>query len=248
MTAITKRIAYSRDDRDYAAYISIDGGPEEVIGSRPTFHDADLLADDYILNFYQDAHTPENAAELIMQQVEEEGRHEQEARDMGREWNMDEAVAITMRQVPGKAPHVHVNGGAYARERAAAAARCSTCGDEGGCPDCEALTPTETDEAIVRSMLRRRGLCVNCAGAHPTWRCPEIGMLLMPGPLPASDPQNDVCWSCGDQLSEPTHGPALCGACREAGEPNPAPPVDDGPEDNFGGFRNVLPYPLAWSF
>lgn len=30
--------------------------------------------------------------------------------------------------------------------------------------------------------------------------------------------QNDVCWSCGDQLQSPTHGPALCGACLEAGE------------------------------
>lgn len=37
-------------------------------------------------------------------------------------------------------------------------------------------------------------------------------------PPRAADPQNDVCWSCGDQLSTPTPGPALCGACHEAGE------------------------------
>lgn len=40
-------------------------------------------------------------------------------------------------------------------------------------------------------------------------------------PTPTSDPQNDVCWSCGDQLGSPTHGPALCPACQEAGDMYP---------------------------
>jgi len=83
---VTKRIAYSREDHDYTAYVSIDGAPEEPIGSRPTHHDASLLASDYIIQFYQDNHTPEAAASLIMQELQKEGRHEQAARDMGGEW------------------------------------------------------------------------------------------------------------------------------------------------------------------
>ena len=33
---------------------------------------------------------------------------------------------------------------------------------------------------------------------------------------PHCNPQNDVCWSCGDQLTTPTPDPALCPACQEA--------------------------------
>lgn len=85
LTAPTKRIAYNRTSRDYDAFVTVDE-TEEYIGSRPTQHDASLLASDYIIQFYNDSHTPEAAAQLIHQELAEEGRHEQLAQDMGAEW------------------------------------------------------------------------------------------------------------------------------------------------------------------
>jgi hypothetical protein len=82
---VTKRIGeYDRVTKDYPAFVVFENGQEEYIGSRPTHHDATLLASDYIIQLYQDAHTPEVAAALIRQELQEEGRHE--ARDMGGAW------------------------------------------------------------------------------------------------------------------------------------------------------------------
>lgn len=71
--------------------------------------------------------------------------------------------------------------------------------------------------------------CVYCAngdtpeqGQH--WFTSPSGHVTEAYPcaqIQTSDPQNDVCWSCGDQLGNPTLGPALCGTCQEAGEQYP---------------------------
>src|SRR4249920_2799081 len=79
---VTKEIIYNSDTRDYDCYVTIDD-QREYIGSAPTFHDGECQCDEYTIRFYADAHTPEKAAQLIMEEVEEESRHEQAAKDMG---------------------------------------------------------------------------------------------------------------------------------------------------------------------
>ncbi len=84
---VTKRIGrYDPDSHDFPAYVIHEDGSEEYVGSRPTQHDASLLASDYITQLYSDSHTPEKAAELIRQELEQEGRHEQFAADQGMAW------------------------------------------------------------------------------------------------------------------------------------------------------------------
>jgi hypothetical protein len=134
---VTKRIGeYDKLTKDYPAYVSIDGGPEEYIGSRPTTHDASLLASDYIIQFYNDNYTPEKAAELIMEEVITEGRHEQLAKDMGGAWvtgeRWEEAGAPDQEElrewaIADKAPD-----------------GCTACGDE-GCPYCDPELASEAD-------------------------------------------------------------------------------------------------------
>src|SRR4249920_1321899 len=87
---VTKEIIYNSDTRDYDCYVTIDD-QREYIGSAPTYHDGECQCDEYTIRFYADAHTPEAAAALIMEEVEEEARHEQATADMGIPWSDDQA-------------------------------------------------------------------------------------------------------------------------------------------------------------
>lgn len=64
-TEITKRIQFDRTTKDFNVHIEIDG-KEEYIGSAATYGQAEVLANNYAIAYYEDAHTPEKAAELIM--------------------------------------------------------------------------------------------------------------------------------------------------------------------------------------
>lgn len=97
---LTKRIGeYDRYAKDYPAFVIHEDGHEEYIGSRPTQHDASLLASDFIISYYRDHHTPEVAAELVMAEAITEGRHEQLARDMGAEWESIPAIEEALDRV-----------------------------------------------------------------------------------------------------------------------------------------------------
>jgi hypothetical protein len=65
-TEVTKRISYNRDGRDYDCYVSIDGDAEQYIGSAATYGQAEVKCNDHAIAYYEDAHTPEKAAELVM--------------------------------------------------------------------------------------------------------------------------------------------------------------------------------------
>lgn len=69
--AVIKRVS-DRDPitKDYAAYVSIDGGPEEYIGSRWSAGAAERLCDEYAYTFYVDRHTPEVAARFVVESFE----------------------------------------------------------------------------------------------------------------------------------------------------------------------------------
>jgi hypothetical protein len=65
--AITKRIGeYDPTTRQYPAYVSIDGEPEQLVGIRWSAGAADLCADEYIFQYYVDRHTPEAAARIAL--------------------------------------------------------------------------------------------------------------------------------------------------------------------------------------
>ncbi len=65
--AITKRVSeYDTITKDYHAYVSIDGGPEEYIGSRPSQGAADRLCDEFAWNYYTDRNTHEVAARIAL--------------------------------------------------------------------------------------------------------------------------------------------------------------------------------------
>lgn len=61
---LIKRIQYSREDHDYAAYITIDGLPELYIGSADSHLEAEKLCNDYAFHYYADNNTPEVAAQI----------------------------------------------------------------------------------------------------------------------------------------------------------------------------------------
>lgn len=65
MNDITKRIAFNRDSRDFDCYVTIDGR-EEYIGSAPTNGAGEIKCNQYAIAYYEDNHTPEKAAELVM--------------------------------------------------------------------------------------------------------------------------------------------------------------------------------------
>jgi hypothetical protein len=89
--AVTKRIGeYDPISKDFPSYVIFEDGHEEYIGSRPTHHDASLLASDYIIQWYQDNHTPEKAAQLIHEELAQEGRHKELAVQMGATWEQSE--------------------------------------------------------------------------------------------------------------------------------------------------------------
>src|SRR6185436_2077647 len=63
---ITKRIAYNKEDGDYSCYISVDGAPEEYIGSAPTHPAAEMKCRDYAFLFFNDTDTPEKAVRVTL--------------------------------------------------------------------------------------------------------------------------------------------------------------------------------------
>lgn len=63
--AIIKEVIYDRESKDYAAYVTIDGGPRQCIGYGKTHTEADNLCNDYAYNFYADNHTPETAVQFL---------------------------------------------------------------------------------------------------------------------------------------------------------------------------------------
>jgi hypothetical protein len=63
---ITKRIAYNRTSKDYDCYISIDGDPEQYIGSADTHPAAETKCRDYAYNYYEDNNTPEKAVAVVL--------------------------------------------------------------------------------------------------------------------------------------------------------------------------------------
>lgn len=98
---LTKRVEYDRLSRQYAAFVVFEDGTENLVGYAETQHDASLLASDSIISYYNDHHTPEKAAELVHQELTEEGRHAELARDMGATWESDpEAVTVVEPELP----------------------------------------------------------------------------------------------------------------------------------------------------
>jgi hypothetical protein len=63
---VTKRIAYNRTTKDYDCFVSIDGDPEQYIGSAEVYSDAEAKCRDYAFHYYDDNHTPEKAAQIAM--------------------------------------------------------------------------------------------------------------------------------------------------------------------------------------
>lgn len=63
---IAKEIVYDRESREYAIYVTIDEGPQ-LIGFRKTWHDAEMLCNEYAYNYYTDHHTPEVAARIAVE-------------------------------------------------------------------------------------------------------------------------------------------------------------------------------------
>lgn len=246
---VTKRIGeWDALTKDYPAFVCFEDGTEEYIGSRPTTHDASLLASDYIIQWYQDNHTPEKAAQLIHDELITEGRHAEMAQDMGgvwatgecweevgapdeaelREWAKEDAAPVEPEPPVDDGPDDNFGGfrqpitmgdaealvhamrhvplpdeERYRHRLPIDPPPCDNCEDKGGCPECdpaqEALSATE----FLAQAQVPAPTCMNCAGPHPTWRCPEIGALLM-APERYS--------SCSD----PSQG--LCAACKEVGE------------------------------
>ncbi len=162
---ITKRIGqYDRATKDFPAYVVFEDGHEEYIGSSPTQHDASLLASDYIIQFYNDSHTPEAAASLIHQELAEEGRHAELARGMGAVW-----VEGPCWEETGAPDQETLREWAIANE---APDECTAC-DGSGCPWCdpelaaEATPPFRIGEAVALV----EPSCPTCAGDTPCVDC-----------------------------------------------------------------------------
>jgi hypothetical protein len=62
---IEKQVVYRREDRDFDAYVVIDGA-RQYIGSRLTRIEAERLCDDYVFDYYADSYTPEKAAAVVL--------------------------------------------------------------------------------------------------------------------------------------------------------------------------------------
>lgn len=65
MNDVTKEIKFNRDTKDFDLYITIDGR-REYIGSAATQPAAETKCNDYTIAYYEDNHTPEKAAALIL--------------------------------------------------------------------------------------------------------------------------------------------------------------------------------------
>ncbi len=62
---IQKEIAYSRANRDYDMFITIDG-KREYIGSASTYSQAEVVTNQYVYDFLVDSNTIETAAALVL--------------------------------------------------------------------------------------------------------------------------------------------------------------------------------------
>lgn len=69
MNAITKRISYNRDTRDYDCYVAIDGDAEQYIGSAATYHAGEVKCHQHVMDYYDIHHTPEQIARLVLAYV-----------------------------------------------------------------------------------------------------------------------------------------------------------------------------------
>lgn len=69
----TRRIAFAREDRDYACYVTIDG-TEQYIGSAPSYQAGEQLVNEYLYDYYADNHTPEAATQIAVAAFESEPR------------------------------------------------------------------------------------------------------------------------------------------------------------------------------
>ena len=63
---LTKRIAYNRQNRDHDCFIAFDGEAEQYIGSASDYSAAEKVCNDYAYSYYEDNHTPEKAAQVVM--------------------------------------------------------------------------------------------------------------------------------------------------------------------------------------
>jgi hypothetical protein len=63
---VTKSIRYNKDTKDFDVYCAIDGDEPQYIGSVGSYGAGEVLANQYAIDFYIDAHTPEKAVELDM--------------------------------------------------------------------------------------------------------------------------------------------------------------------------------------
>lgn len=168
---VTKEIIYNPQDHDYAAWICFEDGSKEYIGSRPTQYDASLLASDYIIQWYGDHHTPEAAARLIREELEQEGRHEQLARDMGGEW-MD----------GGDPEAAHEWTPEYLLSLLTKEAECAICHTQQQC-----FNAGESGY-----------ICERCAALMAPWECPDCARLshMCPGctqKAKGGTPANPIC-------------------------------------------------------
>lgn len=66
ISGITKEVKYDRETRDYACFVSIDGGAAECIGYAKSYHDGENLCDRYAYDYLSDNNTDETAAELVI--------------------------------------------------------------------------------------------------------------------------------------------------------------------------------------
>jgi hypothetical protein len=77
------------------------------------------------------------------------------------------------------------------------------------------------------------------ASAEPETHCPDCGdPLYLPNGSGRCSCDTSAMWKAADERL--TSG-FCCGACKVSTASGPEPPVDDGPEDNFGGFRHPTP-------
>lgn len=150
---LTKRIGEYRDG-DYPVFICFEDGSEELIGYRKTHRDAALLGSDYIIRWYSENHTPEKAAGLIMDELAQEGRHEQFAKDQGLIWNGEPVVSNgsidRWREIGEETEQARI---AVLLDEADQAPLCGGAGCE-GCLDCAGDVPPELF-AVAHAAMER---------------------------------------------------------------------------------------------
>jgi hypothetical protein len=94
---------------------------------------------------------------------------------------------------------------------------CTTCDDDGDCPDC---APVLTDLASAQRLAQARANTIKA----PTYVVEQNNHYLI---------HDDADLDCYDAGAEPS----IVGTYQPVASD---PPVDDGPDDNWGGFRSPL--------